>query len=263
VEGVLIEDFGAAAELELGGFKAYRDRNVVASLVQNGLLDVEQYKAFGLVSRARHVPTAQGREANHELKDLISTDSERLAEWVADDLGQALSYVRGAGAAILLLHYGALSHVLVDDRYYLLGNVRSARHRRSTETVPTAALAVAARPASLGAAAASAASHAVAVGVSPRKASHAPQQRKLQTPNDKTSREPAEDTAYEGPLKYGGLFGGIVEDVACRLLTDLRRGPLEPVIRNGWRTGGGDSLKPTSDSTVSRTALTRAGFSGV
>ena len=103
-DGVLVEDFAKEARREFtGSLMGYLNNHVYPSLVQRGLMEVEEPTGLRAFRRRRHVRTAAGGEALAELEEWLRVGNACLKDWVRDSPERALAYTAGAGAAVLLM----------------------------------------------------------------------------------------------------------------------------------------------------------------
>ena len=120
-EGIPLEHFAKAARKAFGGYRGYVDSHVAAALEQRGLFHIERY--VGLSNRSLYSYTAAGRRADDELE-----------EWLQEGKrSQGSALLRGAGAAILLLHQ-------MDPQLRVAERLFDARRRGAAEPVDPAVL---------------------------------------------------------------------------------------------------------------------------
>lgn len=104
LEGPLVEDYAKQARREFSrSLAGYVNDCIYPSLVERGLMRLEETTRLGLFRRRRRVLTPDGQDAVAELDEWLRVGRERVEDWARTSPDRALAYAGGAGAAILLM----------------------------------------------------------------------------------------------------------------------------------------------------------------
>lgn len=99
-----MEDFAKEARREFSrSLAGYVNDCVYPSLVERGLMRVDETTRMGVFRRRRSVLTPDGHDAAAELDEWLRVGRDRVEGWARSSPEHALAYAGGAGAAILLM----------------------------------------------------------------------------------------------------------------------------------------------------------------
>ena len=103
-EGVAVRELAQALRARHGGkLGTWVEDEVLATLVERGLYNKEEYKRLGIFKATRYEPKPEGKAAQALLESSIERAKSEFSSWASDDPTRAAAFLAVAGSAVLLM----------------------------------------------------------------------------------------------------------------------------------------------------------------